>query len=602
MDRLRHILFERRYLIGLVVLFLGLRAALVLALADVFFHGEELSRGAVARALLDDLPVATHELAYTYYNGGEFVFAHLVALAFEVCGPSLLALKLVALIWGSVLLCAGCSFCDRLFGRPAAVLFGLFFVFAPATFQKMSLLCLGIHFEAILFVVLTLHFGGRILFAGDASRRTSLLLGVSAGFGCYFSYPVALAVAFVAVALALRRAWPRLGWCALGLLSGLAPWLYFLSRVGGQVFDLHVVDQLERADMQSTRAVLVHHGAAIFGERAWYEQLQLALLPVTLAAGVLRLPQAPAPLRRRILFVLAYGLSFLAVYVWTFPAPSLVHYFRLKRLSQVWFFAIVLAAALLGSWLRNAPRARLPVALAGLLVLSGALDTLRDVRAGRPATASHNLELLTRLKGYRWEAFLKQVEPHFELDEREKLNVFAHLADAHSERLSAALAHQVFEDSELDYDAVREACRAEGGAQWSDYLLGLGGYWRGRHGPGLGASLAATGGLPPEERSYLRRAVARESLGMQVDLAKLRRQIDLGLERGFPEDYFVGLGHRMADSLGADGAIGNGLSIRARPWVFHPEVPERFLAELEPGLRVLLRRGYERGLEQSRLP
>ena len=76
-----------------------LRGALVLALGDVFFYGDELEKGAIGKALLDGLGgvLGHHRLAYHYYEGGGFAIGVLDALAFRLVGQNLLALKLVAL-------------------------------------------------------------------------------------------------------------------------------------------------------------------------------------------------------------------------------------------------------------------------------------------------------------------------------------------------------------------------------------------------------------------------------------------------------------------------------------------------------------------------
>src|SRR5262245_29951589 len=90
--------------LGLLVL---TRAALVLSCADVFFYGEELGKGAAAKAMLDGLPVPWIQLNYGYHEGGGFVVTHLKALAFLLVGENVLAHKLVALLTTALILAAG---------------------------------------------------------------------------------------------------------------------------------------------------------------------------------------------------------------------------------------------------------------------------------------------------------------------------------------------------------------------------------------------------------------------------------------------------------------------------------------------------------------
>src|SRR5690349_4928498 len=96
------------------------RFALVAAFADVFGYGEEAERACTAKAMLDGLGVPHYQLSYRYFEGGAFAFSHLEALAFLALGPTWLAAKLVALLFGAAILLAGWKLCDELGGRAAA--------------------------------------------------------------------------------------------------------------------------------------------------------------------------------------------------------------------------------------------------------------------------------------------------------------------------------------------------------------------------------------------------------------------------------------------------------------------------------------------------
>ena len=61
--------------------------------------------------------------------------------------------------------------------------------------QKTSLLALGIHFEAGLFLLLALGLMVPIALEGSRRARTWFALGATLGFGTYFSYQTVLAVA-----------------------------------------------------------------------------------------------------------------------------------------------------------------------------------------------------------------------------------------------------------------------------------------------------------------------------------------------------------------------------------------------------------------------
>jgi hypothetical protein len=163
----------RRRWILLLALLLVVKGALVLSLADVFQWGEEFEKAAAAKAMLDGLDVPHHQLAYHYYEGGGFVASHLTAVAFLLVGENLLALKLVALGFQLALLVVGCSFTRDLFGARAGACFGLLFILGPESFQKLSLIDLGIHFEACLFLLGVLGLGRGTTWAWDSSRASA---------------------------------------------------------------------------------------------------------------------------------------------------------------------------------------------------------------------------------------------------------------------------------------------------------------------------------------------------------------------------------------------------------------------------------------------
>ena len=174
--------------------------------------------------------------------------SHVKALAFSFMGSSILAHKICALGWGLLVVGASVRLLHRHGGGErksdsAAALGGVLLALGPAHFQRASLLHLGIHFEALLFVALVLDQGLRVSRSvrGEAPRRRDLLvLGLAAGFGTYFSYQVALAVVVVAGLLAVRAPRLLLSPVLIGsTILGLAPLILMALAVGGEVLDLH---------------------------------------------------------------------------------------------------------------------------------------------------------------------------------------------------------------------------------------------------------------------------------------------------------------------------------------------------------------------------
>ncbi|MCA9002347.1 MAG: hypothetical protein KDB61_10500, partial [Planctomycetes bacterium] len=125
---------------------IALKFVFAVAIADVFFYGEELSKGSVAKAMIDGIPIDFHLLAYHYYEGGGFFISGLKALAFQVIGENFLAHRLVGILTCWAVFWSFWRLVDFHFGRRAAHLAALAFLFGPSGFQRYCTLSLGIHF------------------------------------------------------------------------------------------------------------------------------------------------------------------------------------------------------------------------------------------------------------------------------------------------------------------------------------------------------------------------------------------------------------------------------------------------------------------------
>jgi hypothetical protein len=592
-----------------VVLYALTRAVLVLALADVFFYGEELAKGAVAVAMLGDVGLPHAQLAYQAYEGGGFVFSHLDALAFLAVGKSLLALKLAAVAWNALTLCAGFLFCDRIFGRRAAVLFALFFIFAPAGFQKLSLLALGIHFEALLFVILVLHFASRVLFEPDASRWVDFALGACAGFGFYFSYSCAVPIGVAALALLVFRRdaiFSKRGLALLvGLLAGLAPLLWMASQAGSSVFDVHG-EKLLRRD-ESMWALFREHVEAIFAGRGVFALAVLACTPAVAALGWIAAwrQRGNGDFARRVAFVTAMLVAFLAVYLASgFAEPALRHWFHLKRLSQAWLFATILVAAFLAHGMSSPRRAVRSAAIgaAALLVAGGALDTLSTASAAPPRSLASSWRALTSLKGYEWSGYVRVLEPRIAGDRARKLLTFARLPESQLGYLDPYVSARLWTENDEAYEEVLANLRSARGDRVHDLLRGLGAYWRSRHGPNFVACVDAASALPADERAPILEAIGRVALEPGVTKSRLRQAIAQGLAHGFPDEYFLGIGQRMTECFVEDVSQENPLTRRVLPWILHGVLAESFASRHDPRVAALLREGFARAVADASLP
>ncbi|MEL6715362.1 MAG: hypothetical protein AAFP86_16405, partial [Planctomycetota bacterium] len=192
---------------------------------------------------------------YHPYEGGGFLASHLKALAIPLFGATPLMHKLLAGVLGLGTLAATMVLTARHAvdgerapgeGRAcvgAALVAGLALVLAPESLAKGSLLHLGIHVEALVFIALVLHLGleaAAVPPDRPVPRGLLVALGLSAGFGSWFSYQVPIAVLAVIVLFSATR-WRTTFRPALMLSTvlGLVPWIVLWFEHGSGLFDLH---------------------------------------------------------------------------------------------------------------------------------------------------------------------------------------------------------------------------------------------------------------------------------------------------------------------------------------------------------------------------
>ncbi len=510
----------------LAALLVALRGLLVASLADVFFLGEELEKGAAGYLMLQDLPLAHHHLAYHAYEGGGFVASHLAALGFLVLGPSLLVHKLVALGWQLALLVLLVDLARRLFGPRAALWAGLLLALAPAAYQRLGLLDLGIHFEACVFVVLVLGLGARVVLGGDERPRTFALLGLATGLGTYYSYQVPVAAAGVLVLLAAtgpRRLVDRRGLAGLaGTALGAAPLLVMATLEGGAVLDVHgsalVAGAQGPTNLEKSAALLrslLVEAPPLELTTAWLWSLAFAV-----AAGVLA--RRPAT-RGGLLVVGGYLALFLVVYQSSgFVQGRVTHPFLLLRLVPAWLSGALLVAGALGALEERGAAARgLARALGGALLVAGLVGAVASARAGSPASPLANLGRLARFKGLEYRQYLEKTARDWPGDRRERLALLESVREPHPAWLRAEAAGALFREELLaevggDPAAAHARLREEvltvtggDGARLAEYELGLGPLLTVASGWDQGAALAALEPAPEPLRSRLAEALGR---------------------------------------------------------------------------------------------
>jgi hypothetical protein len=653
----------------LILLLLAARACLVLSLSDVFFFGEEMAKGTAAKAMIDGLGVPHFMLNYGYHEGGGFVVTHLKAVAFLLAGENLVAQKLVALLTASTLLAVGWWFASEHFGGVAGWIFGLLYIFGPAAFQRLSLVTVGTHFEATIFVVLILHFAFRIAFAENRSRETSAAvsnksagatafvegrprqgassfetkgsiagassmpssgtsttsiaarrrffdhvgLGLSAGFGLYFSLqsvPATACAALTLIAVERKRVFSRATAIALAAFAvGAAPLWYMMSQVGMAALVVRAQGLGQGASLADGVRVLFEplslHGSAI-------DWIVLALFPLAIALGLGALWRAAhhdgsasshelrsnAPLasprsaldpeiaNRKAMILLGYCALFLFLYLTSGYAAGLYgHWFILLRISPLWVVGILIIAAASRPLSTNAfpTMCRIYAGVVAVLLLSGAIDFVRVVAEGRPSEIASNARLLATTKGYNFSEYLDKFVHHFEASEDAKIAVLRRFQDE-PELLLPSINHSLFEKSTLPLEDVLAISRRAYGDLWLESLKGLGPYLRASNGYDLAAEFAVIARAPADTQVALAEGAGRTGLGLKIWPERIEEEIRSPIPAQWRAAFLRGTGWRIHQIN--------------RLW---PERARAFIAHESPADQAPLREGFEAALAANTL-
>lgn len=545
---------SRRSFVLLFLLLIATRALLVLSLADVFFYGEELAKGAAAKLMLDRIGVPHHTLSYGYHEGGGFVITHLKALAFLLVGPNVLAHKLVAIVTTSILLTVGVWFSNEHFGRRAALIFGVLFVFCPAAWLRFSLLDLGTHYEALIFLMLILHFTFRIVFREEARVSDYVGLGLAAGFGLYFSLQCAPMIGLSGLyLLAAQRARffnRKMVIAALAFVIGATPLLMMMSQVGR---DAIVVRGHESAGAEAGQGTSFGHAFIDLFETlriegdpfAW---IMLFAYPILIALGFAFGDSLGARrLRLKSALILVYVALFMLLYLASGLAVGIGgHWFFFLRLSSLWFFSTLVLAACAANLaeIDLALVRRLAIGIVAGFVLSGVIALARLVHAGHPGHLASNWHVLTKTKGYDYAEYFNKFQFHFDGDEADRIAIMMRAIDDPL-LLAPAVSTAVFEHTQMPLDAALALCRRAFGEHWHEGMLGLGHFVDGKPGYDVRTGFARVAGAPDETRPLLAEAIGRAGLGPRFLPEKIAKLLALEIDPLYRTDFVHGAGYRI---------------------------------------------------------
>lgn len=218
-----------------VLAFVAHRALVAWLGFDGVYFWEESYRLLVAEALRGGWAIPLHDLQADPYNGGSLVFAAFTALVTSVTGPSLLALKGVALAWNAAGLALWLRVAERLAGRRAAHLLGFFWLAAPPVFLVFNVVALGSHSDTL--TLSGLAWLAMLAYVDDPGRsglRLAAWMAV-AGLSVWFGYTAALPLAASALWALAAGALPPRRWplAAAAFAAGISPWIAYNVAAGG---------------------------------------------------------------------------------------------------------------------------------------------------------------------------------------------------------------------------------------------------------------------------------------------------------------------------------------------------------------------------------
>ncbi|MBK7878782.1 MAG: hypothetical protein IPJ77_24245 [Planctomycetes bacterium] len=538
----------------LLALLLATRALLVLVAADIHGYGEELGKGAAAKAILDHLPVEHWRLAYVYHEGGGFVITHLRALAYSLVGPTLLANKLVAFTTTALLLLATLRTARAHFGDRAAWCFGLAFVFAPEAFLRFSMLSLGTHFEACLFFVLVAHFTLRIAASPAPTTRDFLGLGFTAGFGLYFSLLTLASIVWSTLALlvfARHELSPRRIAVALsGAVLGLLPLFWMMSHVGLDALFVRAKEGGASAKIPRWAALQDVFGALERGDPgAWVLAIAYTLL---LGLGVVLVRTNPDVLRRRrVALVALVAPVFLALYLASGMAIPRDNWFFFLRLSPVWVFGTLTAAACADELFARGTKAKGACASFAVAALVGVgvydLAGLASRGWWNPSFVAYQT---AHVKGYDYAEYFDKVQHHLEGTVEDKIAVLRRYDDDPA-LLLPAISLSLFEHADVSLEEAIAISKRSHGEQWKVALTGLRFFVHPRNaGYDLAAAFAAIETVDTEARAPLAEAVGRAGLGPRFVPAKIAKQLEFAPPDDLVVPFLRGTGWRIYRAFG----------------------------------------------------
>lgn len=224
----------RAILIALVAVMVIFRLAILSSSLPELADADDLCVGTIAKEHLSKPMLSLFEYQNPTYSHGLIPMGLMAVPFFGIFGDSYASLKLLPLALSALMLVVWYLLCKRYFGSSVAMVVGLLMSFPPPGYTALSLISSGSHYASNLFTgLILLLLIGVAEMKDDHRARAYLwkaLLGMVAGFGVWFYYPLVLFILpFLLLWFLLdRRFFARRGfWVSVTcFFVGFSPWFY----------------------------------------------------------------------------------------------------------------------------------------------------------------------------------------------------------------------------------------------------------------------------------------------------------------------------------------------------------------------------------------
>jgi len=220
----------------------------------------------------------------------------------------------------------------------------------------------------------------------------------------------------------------------------------------------------------------------------------------------------------------------------------------------------------------------------------------------RPGPFAENVAQLAHTRCHLYPEYIRKILPHLEGTRADKLRVFLRFETTgkdHS-RAITEIAMGLYGDPSVELEEIRSEMRAVVSDDLAALHRGLGPWLRAKFPGDVPARVRFAQSLPPEIAEPLIEGVGAHGIGMVATADRVEREVRMGLESGFPEPFFVGLGRRLREVRG-DLAQEHYFEANEGPWMFWTSKATAFAHRQPPKIADALQRGFDSARASQRV-